>query len=137
MIENATKPAADLNLCDKTKCLFVSGSWEALAASTAHTFDVVLMSETLYNTSYYPSLVSLLDKVTGADSLIIIGTKTFYYGLGGGFFQFQLHLKGSPFVLETHAKFNDMKSIERMILLMKRGQSETSMQEEPEFQLTF
>ena len=127
----------DLNLCDKSKCLFVSGSWEALAASTAHTFDIVLMSETLYNTSYYPSLVALLDKVTGAESLIVIGTKTFYYGLGGGYFQFELYLKsGSPFVLEVHEKFNDMKSIERMILLMRRGghtAMEGTQEEESEF----
>lgn len=93
-------------------------------------FDIILMSETLYNTNYYTSLVSLIDQAldtsSSAAAAVVIGTKTFYYGLGGGFFQFQMYLEEQSHLrqqyrLETYAKFNDMKSIERMILLMKRG----------------
>mgnify|MGYP001045668429 CR=1 FL=1 len=119
----------------------MSGSWETLAENTGiNTFDIVLMSETLYNTDYYPSLVSLLDKVTGPEALIVIGTKTFYYGLGGGFYQFQLFLQGSSFGLETYAKFNDMKSIERMILVMRKTNSQlvqATTDSEDDFKLAF
>ena len=115
------------------RCQFVSGSWEALSLTLEKTeqpkFDIILMSETLYNTNYYTSLVSLIDQALDTSSsaaAVVIGTKTFYYGLGGGFFQFQMYLEEQSHLrqqyrLETYAKFNDMKSIERMILLMKRG----------------
>lgn len=49
------------------------------------------MSETLYNTSYYDSLVKLIDFCLDKNdktSQVLIGTKTFYYGLGGGFYEF-------------------------------------------------
>ena len=48
------------------------------------------MSETLYNTQYYESLLKCIDYClcSNEDSQIIIGTKTFYYGLGGGYYEF-------------------------------------------------
>ena len=48
------------------------------------------MSETLYNVNYYESLTKVIDHCLKKDkeSRVIIGTKTFYYGLGGGYFEF-------------------------------------------------
>jgi hypothetical protein len=86
------------------------------------------MSETLYNTSYYPSLLTYIDAALSPEGgLVVIGTKTFYFGLGGGFFQFKQYLKeqgASKYCLEVHEKLNDLKSIERMVLFMKRGGSD-------------
>ena len=53
-------------------------------------FDVVIMSEVLYNREYYPGLLDMIkhcldDSV--ADPLVLIATKTFYFGLGGGRFE--------------------------------------------------
>jgi len=54
------------------------------------------MCEVLYNKEYYESLLQMIDHclkrpVEGeAESpQVLIGTKTFYYGLGGGFWDFQ------------------------------------------------
>ena len=49
------------------------------------------MSETLYNTEYYPSLMQVIDHTLTPDEeggIVIIGTKTYYFGLGGGYFAF-------------------------------------------------
>jgi predicted nicotinamide N-methyase len=96
VVENATKRAVETNIQDgqlelMSKCLFISGSWESIASQPVAEelkFDLILMSETLYNTSYYESLVSVIDRTLKLDGQIIIGTKTFYFGLGGGFFEF-------------------------------------------------
>ena len=49
------------------------------------------MSEVLYNQQYYVGLFDLVKHcLTGvADPCVIIGTKTFYFGLGGGRFELE------------------------------------------------
>jgi predicted nicotinamide N-methyase len=101
VIEHATKPAVAINLKDKRelwdKTSFVAGSWQSLSEHLTQNFDVILMSETLYNTAYYDSLVSFISHCLSAEGgLVIIGTKTFYFGLGGGTFEFQTYLNTSP-----------------------------------------
>ena len=73
------------------RCLFIHGSWESLS-STLESFDVILMSETLYNTAYYDSLLAIIDRALSRTGLVVIGTKTFYFGLGGGQYEFQKYL---------------------------------------------
>ena len=53
------------------------------------------MSETLYNPSYYDSLINYIDYhlKDSPNSLVLIGTKTLYYGLGGGYFEFSKFLE--------------------------------------------
>ncbi len=51
------------------------------------------MSETLYNTAYYPSLLAIIHSWSHPDSLTIIGTKTLYFGLGGGTYEFMQYLQ--------------------------------------------
>ena len=101
MIEHATKPAVAINLQERRelwgKASFVAGSWQSLSENLTHHFDVILMSETLYNTAYYDSLVSCISHCLSKDGgLVIIGTKTLYFGLGGGTFEFQTYLHASP-----------------------------------------
>ncbi len=56
-----------------------------------HKFDIIMMSETLYNIQYYDSLVACIDYCLkdSPDALVVIGTKTFYFGLGGGHYEFE------------------------------------------------
>ena len=72
----------------------MAGSWEALLKSDNGSlkgkFDIIIMCETLYNNQYYQSLLDFINYVRKDDSCkVLIGTKTFYYGLGGGFYDFQ------------------------------------------------
>jgi hypothetical protein len=51
------------------------------------------MSEVLYNTEYYPHLFDLTKAcLASEDSKVIIATKTYYFGLGGGKFELQMFL---------------------------------------------
>ena len=70
---------------------FISGSWENLKnqKSLQTSFDVILMCETLYNKEYYPSLLDFIRFIAKPNAQILIATKTFYYGLGGGFYDFE------------------------------------------------
>ena len=78
------------------------------------------MSETLYNTSYYPSLLGIIQSWSNPDSLTIIGTKTLYFGLGGGTYEFMQFVNADKrYQVEIREKLNDMKSIERQILFMR------------------
>ena len=73
------------------KVQFISGSWENLInQKDLHAnFDLILMCETLYNKEYYPSLLNFIKYLAKPNAQILIATKTFYYGLGGGFYDFE------------------------------------------------
>jgi hypothetical protein len=92
VLENATKPTVALNLQFSSelysKCSFVPGSWESMCRNSTSQFDVILMSETLYNTEYYPSLLNVIQNTLNDDGIVIIGSKTYYFGLGGGLYEF-------------------------------------------------
>ena len=77
-----------------SKCKFQGGSWEFLSQQSElkERFDVILMSETLYNPDYYESLVKFIDHCLMKDGIVIIGTKTYYFGLGGGYYEFRTYL---------------------------------------------
>ena len=105
------------------------------------------MCETLYNIEYYQSLLDFILLVLKKDksSKILLGTKTFYYGIGGGYFDFQQFVEKSQCGLTCKIlnKINDMKSIERLVVEISYSQEEqndedTPMEQDDEgFQLTF
>ncbi len=82
------------------------------------------MSETLYNVNYYDSLMLFINHSMKPDGLVFIGTKTYYFGLGGGYYEFKKYIeertRDMPYSLEILEKINDMKSIERLVLVMRR-----------------
>ena len=71
------------------------GSWDELKRndSLRSCFDVIIMSETLYNVQYYESLFEMIEHCLAPGGIVIVGTKTFYYGLGGGLFELDRFLK--------------------------------------------
>ena len=101
----------------------MAGSWESLCQdqNLAQKFDVILTSETLYNIEYYPSLFALIKHCLAPDGYVLVGTKTLYFGLGGGFYETQIYLENNKQQLnglksETITAINDKKSIERLLL---------------------
>ena len=143
VIEKCTRPVFDLN--ESPGATFMFGSWENLAddSQLKEIFDVVIMSETLYNIEYYPSLFNLIDQCLAPNGVVIVGTKTFYYGLGGGQFELEEYLKKRyafkqlGLMPEVLLKINDLKSIERVILKLSWSQQISLMQidEDNDFQL--
>lgn len=76
---------------------FLPGSWEQLCTdeSMKGAFDIIIMSEVLYNQQYYNQLFDLVKhcQMGVSNPQVIIATKTFYFGLGGGRFELDQFLK--------------------------------------------
>ncbi|XP_071336813.1 histidine protein methyltransferase 1 homolog isoform X2 [Trachinotus anak] len=76
------------------KCRFFSGDWSTFPALVQKTgqqpkYDIILTSETIYNTAYYPALHDTLHKLLAPDGLVYLATKSHYFGVGGGLHLFE------------------------------------------------
>ena len=93
VLNKATLHVIELNHCSGLTHSLLPGDWLSLCKpNLQHKFKLILMSETLYNLDYYDSLMAFIDFTLAPDGVVIIGTKTYYYGLGGGYVQFQKYL---------------------------------------------
>lgn len=73
---------------------FVYGDWAdvcSLLASSepSHQFDLMLTSETIYNTDYYSKLCNLIARFLKPGGVCLLATKRFYFGVGGGMRAFE------------------------------------------------
>uniref|UniRef100_A0A3Q3WAU6 protein-histidine N-methyltransferase n=1 Tax=Mola mola TaxID=94237 RepID=A0A3Q3WAU6_MOLML len=106
VIEQLTMPNAILNCQEDdeekelsqqpllAKCRFFSGDWSTFLAFVKKEepelkYDIILTSETIYNTAYYPVLHETLHKLLAPDGLIYLATKSHYFGVGGGLHLFE------------------------------------------------
>ena len=132
VIEKCTRPVFIENGLSDFPATYLFGSWESMLTDSQlkSSFDVIIMSETLYNVSYYPSLFALVTHCLAPSGMVLVGTKTFYYGLGGGQFELIKFLKENHtrLVPQVLMKINDMKSIERVILKLSYSEEPQSMQ---------
>ena len=121
MIDIATKKVVEMNGIPSERVSYLWGSWEQLAEdqSLKDKVDIILMCETLYNKDYFDSLANIINHCLkkSSQSVVILGTKTFYYGFSGGYYDFEKYIKAnhSKYGLrcDTVLKINDLKSIER------------------------
>lgn len=89
------KKAMDLSqqpLLDK--CRFFSGDWSTFLALVSKedpppNYDIILTSETIYNTAYYAVLHDTLQKLLAPDGRVYLATKSHYFGVGGGLHLFE------------------------------------------------
>lgn len=77
-----------------TKCRFFSGDWSTfldllIKEDPLPKFDIILTSETIYNTAYYPVLHKTLEKLLAPGGLVYLATKSHYFGVGGGLHLFE------------------------------------------------
>jgi 2-polyprenyl-3-methyl-5-hydroxy-6-metoxy-1,4-benzoquinol methylase len=64
----------------REKCRFFYGPWGD--TSSLGTFDLVLTSETIYNTEIYAGLLNAI-RTSGANQALV-ACKNYYFGIGGG-----------------------------------------------------
>ncbi|CAN9499835.1 unnamed protein product [Ophioblennius macclurei] len=77
-----------------SRCQFFSGDWSTFLAlvqkkDPSLKYDMILTSETIYNTAYYPTLHETLHKLLAPDGLVYLATKSHYFGVGGGLHLFE------------------------------------------------
>lgn len=77
-----------------TRCQFFSGDWRTFLdlvqkADPSPKYNIILTSETIYNTAYYSVLHDTFHKLLAPDGLIYLATKSHYFGVGGGLHLFE------------------------------------------------
>ncbi|XP_049591592.1 histidine protein methyltransferase 1 homolog [Syngnathus scovelli] len=90
------------------RCRFFSGDWRTfliLASSQVPPlkYDIILTSETIYNTAYYPALHDTFHRLLAPRGKVYLATKSHYFGVGGG-----LHL------FETFVEERDVFAVNRL-----------------------
>jgi len=66
----------------RTKLIY--GDWNEICSQFNNECDLILTSETIYNTNYYKSLHNIIQKSLSKDGIALIAAKRYYYGVGGG-----------------------------------------------------
>lgn len=76
---------------DTNKCKFYSGDWASFnnKLPDKELFDIILTSETIYNTNNYDKLIDLFLKRLSPSGEVYVAAKTCYFGVGGGTRQFE------------------------------------------------
>lgn len=90
-----------------------AGDWATMPPD-AMPYDLVLSSETVYEPTALPSLVSVLAKATGASGVCLVACKRVYFGVGGGEVEFLQQSKHSGASINTVAR--STQGVERVIL---------------------
>ncbi|GCB63371.1 hypothetical protein scyTo_0009653 [Scyliorhinus torazame] len=74
-----------------SRCRFFSGDWSQFGKVHGGSFkyDVILMSETLYNPDCYGDLHGVLSSLLSQDGVVYLATKAHYFGVGGGLHLFE------------------------------------------------
>ena len=105
---------------------FISGPWETMCNSIVdekERFDLILTSETIYNTSHYSHLLEIFDYALTRNGRILLAAKVNYFGVGGGLRQFEAALSDAN---KKHPKwaFRTVKiideNVKREILEIRR-----------------
>lgn len=105
-----------------TDCLrCFHGDWKDFRNQSTYKYNLIYMSEVIYNSDNYESLHSLLDRHLKKDGLVIIATKNTYFGLSGGLMVWTDFLKEkNVFIVHKHIRVTST-NIPRSILIIKRS----------------
>uniref|UniRef100_A0A6G1RS44 protein-histidine N-methyltransferase n=1 Tax=Hypotaenidia okinawae TaxID=2861861 RepID=A0A6G1RS44_9GRUI len=106
-----------------TKCRFFSGGWSEvsqLLLSSSKPFskyDIILTSETIYNTDYYSALHDTLAQLLDKKGRVYLASKVHYFGVGGGIYLFEKFVEGRNIFRTSIVKIID-KGLQRYIMEM-------------------
>lgn len=102
------------------RCKFYAGDWSKFVDATKNDtkYDVILTSETIYNTSNYRKLLDVLKNKLKADGVALVSAKTYYFGVGGGCRDFEKLIKDDG-NLQSEVVFVVSENVQREILKVK------------------
>lgn len=117
----ANLPRQYLEALLETRSLrFFYGDWSRFRDKRRYKYDLIMMSEVIYNAENYESLHDLLDRHLRGNGYVVMATKDTYFGLSGGLYSWLDYL-------ETRDIFKPYKtikvpnsSIPRSILILSR-----------------
>ncbi|KAL7630814.1 UNVERIFIED_CONTAM: hypothetical protein RMT77_007490 [Armadillidium vulgare] len=103
------------------KFKFYSGDWGSFSKDLMLeevNFDYILTSETIYNKKNYGKLINVFEKFLKPSGLIILASKSYYFGVGGGTLEFINTVKRSGFLVSSSVCHT--KGVQREILIIKK-----------------
>jgi len=97
VLKHITMPNTLLNVPkNPAKTRFFAGDWESFEEIVSpeifgeeEKFDLILTSETIYNTSNQHKLISIFKNFLKKKAQVLVAAKTVYFGVGGGLRQFE------------------------------------------------
>ena len=95
---------------------------------TKQHFDFIFGSDILYEISNYEALLAVFDRFLARSGEVLIVSKMFYYGNGGGVYEFtDFCEKDGRFMVATVAQLNDkVGGNQRSILRLTRNNSHSN-----------
>ncbi|XP_050666198.1 histidine protein methyltransferase 1 homolog isoform X1 [Leptidea sinapis] len=130
IIENVTIFNVLLNIEDNSqgdkitdieKCEFYSGDWESFN-NILHNdlkYDVILTSETIYNTNNYDKLIKLFNQRLKKPGTVYVAAKNHYFGVGGGTKEFKKAIEESG-KLKADIVWEKSSGIRREVIKIKQ-----------------
>lgn len=113
-------PRTYLEALIHTRCLrFFFGDWKTFRNKDTYKYDLIMMSETLYNTDSYESLHDLLDRHLRRNGYVVAATKDTYFGLSGGLYSWLDFVKAKGKFIPRIIKITT-SNIPRSILILSR-----------------
>nr|XP_033791005.1 histidine protein methyltransferase 1 homolog isoform X2 [Geotrypetes seraphini] len=99
-------------------CRFFSGEWSQFSQLIKNEkYDVILTSETIYNSNYYSVLHNTLSALLDKNGLIYLASKAHYFGVGGGIHLFKTFVQNrNIFSVKTVKVFDE--GLQRFIIEM-------------------
>ena len=111
----------------RTKSLrFFHGDWRKFRhkkGSSQRQYDLILTSETIYDSQNFSILHDLLEKHLKLDGYILIATKDTYFGLTGGLYAWLDHVTKQGVFREVEIKKTCLINVPRSILILSRSEN--------------
>lgn len=103
------------------KCLrFFAGDWRNFRIDKRYRYNLIIMSEVLYDSDNYESLHDLLDARLKDSGYIIIATKDTYFGLSGGLYSWLDYLSTRNIFTPRKVIRASSGNIPRSIVILER-----------------
>lgn len=118
----ANLPRSYFEALVESKCLrFFHGDWKDFKKQSSYKYDLIMMSEVLYNSENYDSLFNLLNRHLKRNGYILIATKNTYFGLSGGLYSWLDYLDAKNVFRMYKLIHVSLSNIPRTIIVMKRS----------------
>jgi len=95
-------------------CKYYSGDWKSFTMFNEDTYDLILTSETIYNTRNYTKLIKLFEKKLKPTGCILLIAKNYYFGVGGSIIEFQNVLKSSK--MKSDVAWTSTEGVKKTLL---------------------
>jgi len=125
VLKHITMPNTLLNVPkNPAKTRFFAGDWESFEEIVSpemsreeEKFDLILTSETIYNTKNQHKLISIFKNFLKKNGQVLVAAKTMYFGVGGGLRQFERMLSENGLNFATVKAFDE--GVNREIVSVK------------------